>query len=156
MRTESKDKSVTSRRGHTVRVTARTGDWPDGRYFDGTTHYIRANSHPEDFIPLVVIFGLIMDEDRRKLLAVICLLRHRRKKKRNRSVWIHPVVVQKRNILGHFNTLFLELRVDEEKFFNYFRMSVSTFDEVLQKISPQDTNMRNCIKPAEMLAVTLR
>lgn len=100
-----------------------------------------------------------MDEDRRKLLAVICLLRHRRKKKRNRSVWIHPLV-QKRNILGHFNTLFLELREDEEKFFNYFRMSVSTFDEVLHKISPQlrrqDTNMRNCIKPAEMLAVTLR
>ena len=99
-----------------------------------------------------------MDEDRRRLLGIIFLLYKRRNKRRNRSVWVHPLVL-KRNLLGAFNTLFLELREYEENFFNYFRMSVSTFDEVLYKIPPQlnrqETNMRKCIKPAEMLKFSI-
>ena len=59
----------------------------------------------------------------------------------------------------HFYTIFEGLR-DDEKFFNYFRMSVASLDELHERIKDvlqrQNTKMRNCIQPVEMLAVTLR
>lgn len=61
---------------------------------------------------------------------------------------------------GQFHHLFMELRSDEEKFFNYFRMSVSSFDEMnnilRSKIKREDTIMRRSIQAEERLAVTLR
>ena len=57
-------------------------------------------------------------------------------------------------------TLYEELRSDDKKFFNYFRMSINSFDELLNRLSPllwkQDTRMRDSISPTERLAVTLR
>ncbi|XKL63702.1 hypothetical protein PGB90_006066 [Kerria lacca] len=62
--------------------------------------------------------------------------------------------------LGHFYTKHPELQKYPEKFFNYYRMSKMSFEELLVKISPtitrQDTNMRTCIYSNEMLAITLR
>lgn len=50
------------------------------------------------------------------------------------------------------------LRKHEEKFFNYCRMSVKSFDELLtlirQQIEGQNTNFRDCICPEEKLMVT--
>jgi len=96
-----------------------------------------------------------MDSRRKKI--IIALLIHRRKKQRN--VWVHPLL-QSRYLEGAFFVLFQQLKEDETKFFNYFRMSVSSFYELLQRVRPelqrQDTNMRNCIQPEQMLAVTLR
>ncbi|KAB0805168.1 hypothetical protein PPYR_02138, partial [Photinus pyralis] len=61
---------------------------------------------------------------------------------------------------GAFVSLFQDLRGDEKKFFNYFRMSTSSFDELEGKlhdsIKSQDTRCRLSIPPIEMLAVTLR
>ncbi|KAL4107171.1 hypothetical protein QTP88_017555 [Uroleucon formosanum] len=50
-------------------------------------------------------------------------------------------------------------RRDPVKFFNYFRMSLSAFDELITvylgtRILGIDTNMRKSITPAEKLAVT--
>lgn len=77
------------------------------------------------------------------------------KKRRRRHIWVNPLLQNKT-----FKVIFQELRQDEVKFFNYFRMSVPTFDELLHRvqkqIQKQDTNMRKCIQPIEMLAVTLR
>lgn len=74
-------------------------------------------------------------------------------------MWIHPLV-QERTAAGAFYTLFQRLRADEAKFFNYFRMSVASFDNLLgrirNQICKQDSNMRPAIPPEEMLAVTLR
>jgi hypothetical protein len=65
-----------------------------------------------------------------------------------------------RYVEGSFYTLFEKLRSDDAKFFNYFRMSVSTFDFLVtrlsDKIQGQDTVMRTCVPPKEMLAVTIR
>ena len=86
---------------------------------------------------------------------------HRRKKwrKRNRLLWVHSIN-QRREELGIFHTIFEGLRDDENKFFNYFRMSVASFDELHERLKDvlqrQNTKMRNCIQPVEMLAVTLR
>jgi len=56
--------------------------------------------------------------------------------------------------------MFEELRSYPEKFFGYFRMSVTSFDELITFLEPaisyQNTNMRLAIPPEERLAVTLR
>ena len=74
-------------------------------------------------------------------------------------MWINPIN-EKRLKLGVFYTLFLELRQDDKKFFNYFRMSVSSFDELHEKLKKvlqkENTAMRECIEPRQMLAVTIR
>jgi len=61
--------------------------------------------------------------------------------------------------LGAFFHLVQELRTDEERFFNYFRMTVKNFDYLLNlihdKLKKIDTNMRKAISPHLKLAVTL-
>lgn len=73
--------------------------------------------------------------------------------------WVHPYI-DDRLTRGGFITLFSDLRENPDKFFNYFRMSVQSFDELAYKITDmiksQDTWMRLSIPPLEMLAVTLR
>lgn len=53
-----------------------------------------------------------------------------------------------------------DLRRDESKFFNYFRMSMTTFDDLLKRVNEDlkthDTNMRKSITPEEKLAICLR
>lgn len=82
-----------------------------------------------------------------------------KKKCSNRKWWVHPINSE-RHLRGHFYTLYARLKADEDKFFNYFRMSIKSFDELLYSIREyiikQDTNMRSAIPPEEMLAVTLR
>lgn len=69
-------------------------------------------------------------------------------------------MIDRRLTCGIFYTSFNNLRENDVKFFNYFRMSVKSFDELAVKISAkiksQDTCMRLSIPPLEMLAVTLR
>lgn len=97
--------------------------------------------------------------NRQRVIALWILHRRRKRRRYHRKHWVHPIN-QMREEVGAFYTLFDELRCDENKFFNYFRMSVSSFDELLDRlkdmIQRQNTKMRNCIQPAEMLAVTLR
>ncbi|KAL4111886.1 hypothetical protein QTP88_015762 [Uroleucon formosanum] len=74
-------------------------------------------------------------------------------------MWVHPLV-SSRPSQGAFTLIFEELRSDPEKFFNFFRMSVSAFNELLstylgEKLLKIDTNMRKAISPVEKLAVTL-
>ncbi|XP_060857126.1 uncharacterized protein LOC132934786 [Metopolophium dirhodum] len=84
----------------------------------------------------------------------------KKKKKINRKMWVHPLV-SSRPSEGALTLIFEGLRSDPDKFFNFFRMSVSAFDELLstylgEKLLKIDTNMRKAISPAEKLAVTLR
>lgn len=85
--------------------------------------------------------------------------KRQQKKKQKRKYWVHPILTERENY-GAFHVLFEKLREDDEKFFNYFRMRKETFDKLLSnlynKLKHQDTKMRNCISPAERLAVTLR
>ena len=94
-----------------------------------------------------------------KIIALWLIHRRRKWRKRNRLLWVHPVN-QRREEVGTFHTIFEGLRNDGNKFFNYFRMSVASFDELHERLKDvlqrQNTKMRNCIQPVEMLAVTLR
>ncbi|XP_072401694.1 uncharacterized protein [Diabrotica undecimpunctata] len=97
--------------------------------------------------------------NRKHIVAMIILYRRIKRRKRTRNVWIHPINM-KRKEFGVFYTFFLELREDENKFFNYFRMTISTFVELHHRLKDslqkQNTFMRECINPMQMLAVTIR
>ena len=73
--------------------------------------------------------------------------------------WAHPVI-QKREEFGAFETVFDELRDDENKVFNYFRMSESSFDELHRRLKEslqrRNNKIRNCIQPVKMVAVAIR
>nr|CAD7446905.1 unnamed protein product [Timema bartmani] len=93
------------------------------------------------------------------LLCLLHLRRRQRRNRRGREFWVHPIVAA-RTLEGTLYTLIGRLQEDERKFFNYFRMSTSTFDYILNRLAPhlqrQNTVMRECISPLEMLAVTIR
>lgn len=97
--------------------------------------------------------------NRKKICALWLLHRRRKRVTRNRLFWVHPIN-QRREEVGLFYTLFEDLRNDQNKFFNYFRMSIPSFDELHRKLKDvlqrQNTQFRNCIQPVQMLAVTLR
>lgn len=92
--------------------------------------------------------------------AVVCalIIRHR-KNQRKRKYWVHPLISERMN-KGKFTLMFEELRSYPEKFFGYFRMSVTSFDEQITSLKPgityQNTNMRLGISPEKRLVVTLR
>lgn len=98
---------------------------------------------------------------RKRTIAMGFLYRSIQKyrKQRNCIYWVHPIN-QRRDEVGTFVSLLKKLRADENKFFNYFRMLISSFDELhnLLKTSTQrqNTKTRNCIQPVEIIAVTLR
>jgi hypothetical protein len=102
------------------------------------------------------IFSSKMEE-----LACVAYLysRSRREKKKNRKFWIHPLIAD-RSVKILFNLFYYDLRKYEEKFFNYLRMSISSFDQLFgilkDDLTGQHINIRYCISPIEKLVVTLR
>ncbi|XP_076054582.1 uncharacterized protein LOC143033253 [Oratosquilla oratoria] len=81
------------------------------------------------------------------------------KKKNRRQLWTHPIN-NSRFLQGEFYTLYEDLKADNGKFFNYFRMTYSTFQELLARVTDgikqQDTNMRPAIPPEEAVALSIR
>ena len=61
---------------------------------------------------------------------------------------------------GQCHKLYEDLRIHPKKFFGYFRMTCSSFDELSSMIGPKityrNTMMRASVPPEERLAVTLR
>ncbi|XP_051156760.1 uncharacterized protein LOC127278874 [Leptopilina boulardi] len=99
---------------------------------------------------------------RNKVIAAYLLRRRhlmRNRKSVKRAHWVHPIN-QLRESEKQFNKLFLRLREDENKFFNFFRMSKSSFDELhdglKDVIKSEETTFRNSIPTVEMLGITLR
>ncbi|CAH1997358.1 unnamed protein product [Acanthoscelides obtectus] len=89
--------------------------------------------------------------------AVVLYWYYRRRRK-IRRYWQHPLMAQ-RSTEGAYSLLMSQLRGDESKFFNYFRMSMSTFDELLKllekDLKKQDTRWRKSICLEEKLAIFL-
>ncbi|KAL1489026.1 hypothetical protein ABEB36_013971 [Hypothenemus hampei] len=77
-----------------------------------------------------------------------------KKRKTDQRMWIYPRVNERPN-KGHFYILFVETRNDEHKFFNFTRMTIKFFDELLdyvkEKIIKKNTRMRTPIPPEEKL-----
>ncbi|CAK1587978.1 unnamed protein product [Parnassius mnemosyne] len=96
-----------------------------------------------------------------KKIALLLLYRRRQRRLhyiRQRICWIHPYNTLRKE-KGDFYTKFIDLREHEDKFFIYFRMSKSSFDELhgrLKDSLQHQRIVRDCIEPVEMLAVTIR
>lgn len=98
-------------------------------------------------------------------LSSVLLLQHRRR----RRYWVRPSLLARRRysttdlmkdlILDDEDALNLEYR-SGAGFRNFFRVSSSTFEQILNMIAPRisrrDTHLRKAIAPHERLAVTLR
>lgn len=72
----------------------------------------------------------------RKRTIVMYLLYRRTqnyRKQRNYVHWVFPIN-QRRDEVGRFGLLIEELRADENRFLNYFRMSISSFDELHNRL----------------------
>ena len=85
---------------------------------------------------------------------------HRKKQKAKKSAWVRKIF-EVRTKKGEFHLLVRDLRLhDHQYFFRCFRMSPSTFEELLSFIAPiiinETTVMRDPIAPADRLAAIFR
>jgi len=62
--------------------------------------------------------------------VAVCALLLRIRAKRRKRLWVHPLVSQ-RLLKGQFHKLYEDLRIHPKKFFGYFRMTFSSFDEII-------------------------
>ncbi|PZC71222.1 hypothetical protein B5X24_HaOG213913 [Helicoverpa armigera] len=92
-------------------------------------------------------------------VAAIYYIYSRYKKKQKKRDWVHPYL-QTRDESKHFELFFEELKKYGDKFFGYTRMSLKSFEELLNilktNITKQNTQFRNCIKPELKLTLVLR
>jgi hypothetical protein len=83
----------------------------------------------------------------------------RRRTAKKGKYWIHKVF-QAREEEGEFHTLFGHLKDDRQKFFKYFRMNFSKFENLKQllhtDIEKRNTRWRRSIRVKERLTLTLR
>lgn len=95
----------------------------------------------------------------KQIIALWLYNRRRKRQQKNRVFWVHHINARREEV-GLFYTLFNDLRNDENKFLNYFRMSSASFDKLhgklKDKLQRENTQFRNCIQPIEMLSITLR
>jgi len=96
--------------------------------------------------------------------AMVALMRRRRRARRarRRRYWVRPWLGDvRREQLGHYNQLMVELRrEDPASFQNFLRIQPEMFDELLARVGPRitkhDTNYRKALDPRTKLAATLR
>ncbi|XP_060806382.1 uncharacterized protein LOC132903079 [Amyelois transitella] len=97
--------------------------------------------------------------DRKKKCALLLLLR-RYKKKKQRRFWVHPFITIMNPDGNYFLLKYKALKTDEKKFLEYFRMSISSFEELLSLLSPylqkQSYKGRIPVMPLEMIGLTIR
>jgi len=78
----------------------------------------------------------------------------------SRKHWIHPLNMNLEK-LKSFDTFYSKIKNYPDKFFDYFRMSVNTSEELLlhirgDDITKEDTVLRQSICAEKRLAITLR
>lgn len=92
-----------------------------------------------------------------RVLAIYFLWK-KRQQKRRRTVGVDPYNAT-RLLRGEHVTSFSDLRENSYKFYKYFRLSTSSFDELLCKLEfslRRSSIRRIAIAPVEKLAITLR
>ena len=95
------------------------------------------------------------DED-----IVLAVMISNKSKKRKRKEWVNEVCFERKEF-GQFETLVKRnLYTDEDKFFNYFRMTPHQYGTVLSlvkyDIKKCDTRFRKSISAEERLSICLR
>lgn len=95
------------------------------------------------------------------LLYIIIKRRNRERKRNKRRHWVRPIFSEEKRLMqGASDNLVREMEViDKEKYFNYFRMPLETFEKLLSIIEPyitKETVIRTPIPARTRLQVTLR
>lgn len=102
---------------------------------------------------------MLTTKQKRMIIAYYYYNKIKKETKNKILYWVHPII-QEKNEFGGFITLYRVMRQHEEKFVDYFRMKMSTFDKLLttieNNIRHENTKMRESIPPYIRLAVTLR
>nr|CAH7715475.1 unnamed protein product [Callosobruchus chinensis] len=75
---------------------------------------------------------------------VIIIKRKKELNKYKKRLWVHPLLAA-RHLKGAFVTLYSSLREEERNFFNYFRRSINSFDELHSKLE-ESLKFSNAIK----------
>ena len=82
-----------------------------------------------------------------------------REQRRRRTCWVKPWV-QRRSLLGHYDTLMQELiRESPGDFKSFMRMEPDVFNELVQRVSPRITKSsdgRPPLEPGLKMAITIR
>ncbi|KAL5238629.1 hypothetical protein ACI65C_006039 [Semiaphis heraclei] len=97
------------------------------------------------------------------LLEIICMAEAagelEEPAQKHRRYWVHPIHSSREHDI-QFQMFYNNLKKYPEKFFDYYRMSISLLEELLEKVRPnlkkETTHLRNPISPEERLTVTLR
>ncbi|MCP3680334.1 MAG: transposase family protein [Gammaproteobacteria bacterium] len=94
------------------------------------------------------------------LQALLNQRRRRRRRRRPRLVWVRDWI-GRRDELGIYHTLLVELRNEDPKsFHNFMRMPQDMFREIVTRLTPriqkQTTNWRAPLEPGLKVALTLR
>lgn len=96
-----------------------------------------------------------MQSDDEDVILAYHYIRSRRKR---RLYWTHPYI--ERNINCRLFIAARELLEDDSVFHSFYRMSKTTYQNLLQIVGPllqkQNTNMRDCVSPDERILITLR
>ena len=76
-----------------------------------------------------------------------------------RRIWVHEINAQRKE-KEKYHMLVQELRLDNDRHSQYFRMNKQSFDHLLSLLAPsitkQDTRLRGFIEPGLKLAVILQ
>lgn len=96
-----------------------------------------------------------------KLYLLYKIIKKRDQKKYKRQYWVRPIFTEERRLKqGASDNLVREMEcMDKEKYFNYFRMSLETFEKLLSIIEPyitKQTVVRIPIPARTRLQITLR
>lgn len=79
--------------------------------------------------------------------------------RKEREFWVHPFN-KSREDNERFKKFYLDIRQYPQKFFEYYRMSIQSFDELLENVRPyitkQITQFRNPVSAEERLTLTIR
>jgi len=97
---------------------------------------------------------------KQKLVALAIILMKKQKKERykEKQFWVAPLF-QKRCDHGFYHALLPTLRLEDLRFHNYFRMTTTQFENLLEIVWSHLQKLyvvREPINPAERLSLTLR
>ena len=112
------------------------------------------------YFAVVVLGRGYLDMDRERIILLLLLRRRMKKKQKQRKFWINPYIFTMNQDGGHFKRKYEALKLcGNEKFFEYFRMTITSFEELFTKIGPRLQKQyvfRKPVDPIERLGLTIR
>ena len=102
------------------------------------------------------------EEMRKKILSALLVIHEldkQKKKKYRQKRYCVDQKFQQRNQHGFYHTLFPVISLEESRFRNYFRMTTTQFEELLNSVAPfitKTTAIRELVLPGEKLCLTLK